>query len=84
MFLEGGRVKTGRSEAFIYMVRTHFNQQQGFFWRNTFTTDDNKQTSFCCCSAAKSCPTLCDPRDCSMPGTSVLQCLLEFAHIHIH
>ena len=25
----------------------------------------------CCCSVAKSCPTLCDPVDCSRPGSSV-------------
>ena len=25
----------------------------------------------CCCLVAKSCPTLCDPRDCSPPGSSV-------------
>ena len=31
------------------------------------------------------CPTLCDPRDCSMlPDFPVLHCLLEFAQIHIH
>ena len=32
----------------------------------------------CCCSIAQSCPTLCDPMDCSTPVSSVLQCLLEF------
>ena len=26
---------------------------------------------FCCCSVAKSCLTLCDPMDCSPPGSSV-------------
>ena len=25
----------------------------------------------CCCSVAKSCPTLSDPMDCSLPGSSV-------------
>ena len=30
------------------------------------------------CSVAKSCPTLCDPVDCSTPGFSVLHYLLEF------
>ena len=40
--------------------------------------------SLCChCSVAKSCPTLCDPRDCSMPGFSVLHYLLEFAQTHV-
>ena len=29
----------------------------------------------CCCSVAKSCPTLCDPMDHSMPGFPVLHCL---------
>ena len=33
---------------------------------------------------AKSCPTLCDPMDCSTPGFSVLHYLPEFAHIHVH
>ena len=36
-----------------------------------------------CCSIAKSCPTLCNPIDYSMPGSSVLY-LLEFAQIHVH
>ena len=31
-----------------------------------------------------SCVMLCDHMDCSKPGSSVLHCLLEFAHIHIH
>ena len=30
------------------------------------------------------CPTLCDPMNCSIPGSSVLHCLPEFAQIHIH
>ena len=37
-----------------------------------------------CCSAAKLCPTLCDPMDCSTPGSSVLHYLPEFAQIHVH
>ena len=35
----------------------------------------------CCCSVAKSCPTLCDPMDYSMPGSPVLYHLPEFAQI---
>ena len=37
-----------------------------------------------CCSVAKSCLTLCDPMDCSMPGFPVLHYLPEFAQVHIH
>ena len=41
--------------------------------------------TFCsCCLVAKSCPTLCNPMDCSMPGFFVLHYLLEFAQIHVH
>ena len=34
---------------------------------------------FCCCSVHKSCPILCDPMNCSMPGSPVLHYLPEFA-----
>ena len=37
-----------------------------------------------CCSATKSFLTLCDPNDWSMPGSSVLHYLQEFAQIHVH
>ena len=33
---------------------------------------------------AQSCPTLCDPMDCSTPGFLVLHCLPEFAQTHVH
>ena len=38
----------------------------------------------CCCSVAKSCLSLCDPMDCSIPASSVLYYLLQFAQIYIH
>ena len=37
----------------------------------------------CCCSITQSCPTLCDPMDCSMPGLPVLHHLLEFTQVHV-
>ena len=42
------------------------------------------QWNTCCCSAAKLCPTLCDPMDCSTPGFPVfhyLQSVLRFMSI---
>ena len=39
---------------------------------------------FCCCSVAQSCPTLCNPMDCSMPGFPVFNYLPEFAQTHVH
>ena len=61
-------------------------------WRSKYTASLHKHdyhtslimTSCCWCSVAQLCPTLCDPMDCSMPGSSVLPCLPEFAQIHIH
>ena len=29
------------------------------------------KTTYCCCLATQLCPTLCDPMDCSPPGSSV-------------
>ena len=37
-----------------------------------------------CCSVTKSCLTLCDPMDCSMPCFPVLHCLPEFAQTRVH
>ena len=39
---------------------------------------------YCCCSVTQSCPTLCNPKDCSTPGSPVLHYLLEFAQTHVH
>ena len=38
----------------------------------------------CCCSVAKSCPTLCNPIDHSMPGFPILHYLLEFLKTRVH
>ena len=38
----------------------------------------------CCCSFAKSCLTLCDPMDCSIPGFPVHHQLPERAQTHVH
>ena len=38
----------------------------------------------CCCWAVKSCPTLCDPMDCSTPDFPIFYHLLEFAQTHAH
>ena len=35
-------------------------------------------------SVVQSCPTLCDPMDCSMPGFPVHHPLLEFIQTHVH
>ena len=35
-------------------------------------------------SVAQSCPTICDPMDCSIPGFSAHHQLLELAQTHVH
>ena len=35
-------------------------------------------------SVAQSCPTLCNPMDCSMPGLPVHHQLPELAQTHVH
>ena len=41
-------------------------------------------TSRCGCSVAKSCPTLCDPVDCSTPGLPVHHQLPDLGQTHVH
>ena len=38
----------------------------------------------CCCSATQSCPTLCDPLECSTLGFPVIHHLPELAKTHVH
>ena len=40
--------------------------------------------AYCCCSVTKSCPTFCNPMDCSTPGFPVLHHLPELAQTHVH
>ena len=51
------------------------------FLRNLHTVLHN---SVQFCSVAQSCPTLCDPMKCSMPGLPVHHQLLEFTQTHVH
>ena len=37
-----------------------------------------------CCSVTKSCLTLCDPMDCSMPSLPVSHHHQKFAQVHVH
>ena len=42
------------------------------------------KTCICCCPVAKLCRTLCDPMDCSTPGSPLFHYLLGFAQIRVH
>ena len=45
---------------------------------------DTGYNNTCCSSVAQSCPTLCNPMDCSTPGFPVLHPLPELAQTHVH
>ena len=46
--------------------------------------NQKNETSVQLSSVAQSCPTLCDPTDCSTPGFPVHHQLLELAQTHVH
>ena len=52
-------------------IQSMGSQRVGHDWAT------NILLSYCCCSVTQSCPTLCDPMDCSMPGFPVLHHLPE-------
>ena len=60
---------------------------QSYFWYHIYLYKLYKmpkimEVRFCCYSVAQSCPTFCDPMDCSTPGFPVLHRLPEFAQTH--
>ena len=52
-------------------------------WRIPWTEEPGG-LSPCCCPVAQSCPTLCDPMDCSTPGFPVHRKLPELTQTHVH
>ena len=55
-----------------------------FLLHKMFILESLLLQNLCHCSVTKSCLTLCDPIDCSMPGFPVLHYLPEFAQTHVH
>ena len=49
-----------------------------------WSKSERENQTLYCCSIAKSCPTFCDPVDCSMPGSPVFHYPLELAQTHVH
>ena len=71
------------------LVTKQQQPEQTFFQR--LYTDGQKAREkmlnigkYWCCSVVKSCPTLCDPMDYSMPGFPVFHYLLGFAQTQVH
>ena len=69
--------------------KNHLTEQK--VWLRTFiipllqpTCTSKGIRDLICCSVTQSCPALCDPMNCSMPGFLVLHYLPELAQIHVH
>ena len=62
-------------------MTTHVSEN---WWGNGKSEHLNQLFCCSCCWVAKSCPTLCDPMNCSTPASSVLHHLPEFAQIYVH
>ena len=52
------------------------------FWKSSSKRRNTKSVQFS--SVAQSCPTLCDPMNCSTPCLPVHHQLLEFTQTHVH
>ena len=80
----------------LQIFQAVYKNALGHCWRNRYKIGTTRFSYFtlkkpilffffiCCCSFAQSCPTLCDPMDCSTPGFPVLHYLSEFAQTHVH
>jgi len=55
-----------------------------FMFHEIFIFTYWKLNSECCCSVTKSCPTFCDPVNCSMPSFPILYHLPAFAQTLVH
>ena len=59
-----------------------FNPVKNLFFNNSAYFDLILKVQFS--SVAQLCPTLCNPMDCSAPGSPVLHYLQELAQTHVH
>ena len=67
----------------IQMTKMYFSHTFGL-WTWLLAHSSWNPCNFLFSSAAESCPTLCDPMDCSTPGFPVGHQLSELAQTHVH
>ena len=91
--LEGTRLHLGsvlRTWGSVSGLSRSLTKCHHLFWFfSIYFLDLNKIESKCTyqtqfSSVAQSCPTLCNPMDCSTPGLPVHHQLPEFTHTHVH
>ena len=69
-----GRRAESWTKIWVRMLTRH-----GLSWGSFATANSSS-----CCSVAQSCPTLCNPMDCSTPDFPAFHHLSEFAQTHVH
>ena len=88
IFKDDGGVRIGEFVSpmpkFWMWAVTYCDKVGGVIKLNNRMSYKSRGNFCCCCSVTKSCPTLCNPMDCSTPGSPVLQYLPEFPQIHVH
>ena len=67
-----------------FLWKISFKAFNFFLYKNVCFASTLLFSVVCCCSVTKLCPTLCDPIDCSPPGSSILHYLQEYVQIHVH
>ena len=86
-YLLGSNYSLGNStiyELYIprFLVTTSNKNMESNESKNKIIDCLNIMICCCCSSVTHSCPALCNPMDCSTPGSPVLHYLLEFVQSH--
>ena len=77
--------QTGKGCGSLLTLTCAKSAETGFTWCPEHPcTSPGWRVTACCCSVTQSCPTLCNPMDCSMPGFPALHHLAELAQTHVH
>ena len=72
----------GKKQKLPALLRPEFiSPRTSFLWAKQ-SSPSNPFSQFS--SVTQSCPTLCDPMDCSTPGHPIHHQLLEFTQTHVH
>ena len=68
----------------LYLSSFSLSFSDFIFYKSSLSYYSLAILDICCCSVTQSCPTLCDPMDCSTTGIPVLYHLPEVVQSHVH
>ena len=92
-WIHGGHKESDRTEHACTSSKSKIKAEMCLFDKENGVTDhfceknfpgEIRTSSVQFSSVAQSCLTLCDPRDCSMPGLPVHHQLLDFTQTNVH